>query len=185
MPDARKFKLDKVPEGSRLQKYLRELPGVLKKSADEIFMYLSLMFDECLRFLKSGSHVENLPSIRLKLIPQHIHFVEEEKEADRIAKSIEIPKGSSTAFVIHNRYYAEICVDIERLIGLLEHGYLTFIMNLIETYVHEILHSGFPEKGEQEIHDMQCLLVGAFLGIELPAEAKNIKASDYYFEKAS
>jgi len=45
------------------------------------------MFDECLGFLKSGSHVENLPSIRLNLIPQHIHFVEEEEEAAKIAES--------------------------------------------------------------------------------------------------
>jgi len=158
MPSAREFKLDKVLEGSRLQKYLRELPEALRKSVNEIFIYLNPMFDERSGFLKSGSHIENLPSIRLKLIPQHIHFVEEEKEVAKIAKSMEIPRGSSTAFVIHNRFYAEICVDIERLIGLLEHGRSTFIINLVETCVHEILHLGFQKKVSGR--HMICILIG-------------------------
>jgi len=42
MPSAREFKLDKVLKGSRLQKYLRELPEALRKSANEAFILSEL-----------------------------------------------------------------------------------------------------------------------------------------------
>jgi hypothetical protein len=57
-------------------------------------------------------------------------------------------------------------------------------LNLTEAFIHEILHCLYPhDKIEQEIHDMQCPLIEEFIGIKLPEEIKNLKASDYYENK--
>jgi len=48
--------------------------------------------------------------------------------------------------------------------------------------MQEILHTIFSEKYEQEIWELQCGLVESFLGIKLPKERWNLKASDYYTE---
>jgi len=61
-------------------------------------------------------------------------------------------------------------------------GYPTFLLFLVETLMQEILHTIFSEKYEQEIWELQCGLVESFLGIKLPKERWNLKASDYYTE---
>jgi len=51
--------------------------------------------------------------------------------------------------------------------------------------MHEIVHIGFQEASEQETRDMECSLVETFLGIKLPKEARDLKASDYYCRKTN
>ena len=71
---------------------------------------------------------------------------------------------------------------MDAFIDLLANGWLTFIYNLVETYIHEIIHALYQNRmNEQETHDLQCILSEKFLGIPIPKEIKNQKASDYYF----
>lgn len=183
MAGKRVFKLDKVPKGSRLEKYLEELPKVVKASKAQILSFLNSIFIECLEFVKQNTDIAFFPAITLKLVHTHERFKREEQRESKKATSKEVAKAPATAFVVGNRFKVRIYIDLESFINLLKFGYPTFIMNLVETYIHEILHIGYPQKDEQEIHDLECPLIETFLGIELPKEIKNLKVSDYYFKK--
>lgn len=186
MVENRVFTLDKIPEGSRLEKYLQELPKVMKSGkAETLLSFLNDVFLECLEHIKQNVNIMYLPSITLSLVPRHEQFVKEEQLASKRAISREVVKAPVTAFVVGNMLKQHLYVDLQAFIDQLHHGYPTFIINLVETYIHEILHIAFSNRKEQEIYDLHCSMTEAFLGIELPEEIKNLKASDYYSEKAS
>jgi len=88
--------------------------------------------------------------------------------------------GPSTAFVIHNRFFCKICVNVGRLSDNIRLGYPSFILNLVNAYIHEFLHIALPNKTEQEVHDLEFEMVEKFLETKLPGRFKNLKASDYY-----
>jgi hypothetical protein len=184
LTEQRAFKIDKVPKGSRFEKYLTELPGVFKGNKNEILKYLQKMFVECLDFCKQNAGFSYLPQITLKFVTDHTEFKKLEQAESQKAKTKEESKLQATAFTVGNRFAVKIYVDLESFINLLKHGWATFVLNIVETYFHEILHTAFPQKSEQEIHDQQFPLIEKFLGIQLPEEIKNLKASDYYIEKA-
>lgn len=183
MTEGRVFKIDKVPKGSRLERYLNELPKVFKGNKNRILKYLQKMFIECLEFSKQNAGIVYLPQITLKLVHDHEEFKKLEQAESRKATSKEEAKLPATAFTVGNRFAVRIYVDIESFIDLLKHGWATFVLNIVETYFHEILHTAFPQRFEQEIHDLQCPLIERFLGIPLPEEIKKLKASDYYDKK--
>jgi hypothetical protein len=123
--------------------------------------------------------------ITLNFLPSHEQFRIDEKRDSERANTREPAKIQAYAYVRHNKFQARICLDLEYFVELLQNGTGTFAINLVETYLHEILHIVFPEKEEQEIHDLQCPLVEKFLGIELPKETKKLRASDYYSRQRS
>ena len=174
-----------MPEGSRLEEYLEHLPLVLKSNkAETIITYLTEIFTDCLKHTQQN--LEALyPSITLSFFPSHEQFRIEEKRDSNRAITREPAKIQAYAYVRHSKLQARICLDLEYFVELLHHGAGTFAINLVETYVHEILHIVFPEKKEQKIHDLQCPLVEKFLGIELPKEIKKLRASDYYSRQKS
>ena len=47
-------------------------------------------------------------------------------------------------------------------------GYPTFVLDLVSTYIHELLHASLLENSEQETHDLELELVEEFLEITLP-----------------
>ena len=181
MADKPVFVLDKVPEGSRLEKYLKELPEVLRDK-EKAPSFLHKVFRECLDFVWQNVRIPYLPRITVKFVPSHDQFKrEEERESkDSISKEAVKKPEMTRSFTVGNKFSQRIYIDLKAYTDLLRFNYLTFIMNLVTTYIHEILHIGFPKRYEQEIHDLECSLVETFLGIELPKEIKNLKASDYY-----
>lgn len=183
MTEGRTFKIDKVPKGSRLEKYLNELPKVFKDQKDEIFSYLKGMFVECLEFSTQNAGFSCLPQITLKFVQNHEEFKKLEQAESQGAATKEESKLQATALAVGNRFAVRIYMDLEHFSDLLKHGWATFVLNIVEMYFHEILHVTFPKKFEQEIHDLQCPLIEQFLGIPLPEEIKNLKASDYYDKK--
>lgn len=185
MTEGRTFKIDKVPKGSRLERYLKELPKVFKDNKDKILPYLQKMFIECLEFSKQNVAIMCLPQITLILVPDHEEFKKLEQAESQKASSKEEAKLPATAFTVGNKFAVRIYIDLESFVNLLKHGWATFVLNIVETYFHEILHTAFPQRFEQEIHDLQCPLIERFLDIPLPEEIKKLKASDYYSRKSS
>lgn len=165
--------------------YLRELPKAFKGDKQEILSYLNKMFVECLNFSKQEMDFDYLSRISLTLVTDHEEYVKLEQVETQKATSKEESRLPSTAFIVGNKFAARIYMDLESFINMLKHGWATFVLNVVETYFHEILHSAFPQKFEQEIHDLQCPLIERFLGIQLPEDIKKLKASDYYNPKSS
>jgi len=174
------FKLDKIPKGSRLERYLEELPKVMKKY-ETFSSYLKDVFDECLKSATQNTGSPPPRKIILRFVYNHAQYEKEEKKEAARAVSKENARLPSQAFVIASKLEARVYIDFEFFFDRLkDYGYLTFILNITQTYLHEILHILFPQKDEQEIYDLQCSLLESFLGISLPEEMKKLKASDYY-----
>ena len=90
----------------------------------------------------------------------------------------EAAKGESFAFVTHNRFEATMYLDMDRFLKrLVRHGYPTYILILVSTYIHEFLHLSVPNNSEQETHDLECMTVEDYLGIKLPKAFKELRAS--------
>jgi len=173
-------RIDDIPEESRFHKYIEEITAIFRGRIDfdKLEERLKEIFNDCLVFLKSSGI--NFPTINAFLVYNSDQYVEIERLLTRTAINKEVAKGPSTAFVIHNCYFTTIYFNIGYLLENLQLGYPSFILNLVNNYVHEILHIAFPNKNKQEIHNLEFEIVGKLLEVQLPAEFKNLKASDYY-----
>lgn len=178
--DFKKFKLSKIPKGSRLEKYLKKVPEAIDKK--EIMQFFQNAFRECLDFICLNEDIPLLPIISIRLVFLQERFNKElEKKMKTSILREEAKKPELTrAFVVGTKFSKMIYINLESFIELLKFSFLSFIMNLIDTYIHEIVHVAFPEKSEQETYELQCVFLEHFLGIKLPEEKKNYKASDYY-----
>jgi hypothetical protein len=174
------IEFDGVPKGSLLEKYVNVFSDAVKNDATNFVPRMKKVFVECWRFFTQKEDITCLPQILLKLVSSHDEFMKAEQRESKKAISKEDAKLQAHAFSVGNRFQVRIYVDLEFLIGLLKYGYPTFVLNLVTIYVHEMLHTAFPQKYEQEIHDLECSLVESFLGFEVPKEFKNLRASDYY-----
>jgi len=172
------FTIDEIPKGSLLEKYSEKASKTVQSK--ELLPFLKDVFLDCLKFLIQKTNTEFLPQITLKLVHTHEQFEKIEKREFEKAKSDEIAKYPTRAFVIHNKFMAEVYVDVEFFISLINKGYPTFMFVLIHAYMNEILHILFPKKIEQEIYDLQCPFLETFLGIKLSKETKNLNLSNYY-----
>ena len=72
-------------------------------------------------------------------------------------------------------------INVEKFLTL--RNWESLLLNLMETYVDEILHA-LRVGNEQTTHATQIPFVEDFLGIRLPRAAKNLKASNYYTKKS-
>ena len=172
-------KIDKIPEESRFNIYLKEMKELFKDfDADKFEDFLKNVFHDCAGFLTtSGLHI---PTTKVMLIYKPDQYVELETKCALTSISREIAKGPSTAFVIRSGLLNTIYVNIGFLFESIGNGYPSFILNLVNAYIHEFLHIAFPDKSEQEIHDLECEIVENFLEVKLPDEFKELKSSDYY-----
>lgn len=171
-------RLDKIPKGSRLEEYLRKIPDKLKGTNGNLFDVLNDILRDCIAFLEESGM--KIPPIVVEFVRSHQEYLAKEQEYNLKCSPKEVAKSQSSSFIVGNRLGARIFVDVEQLIGLLEHGYATFIYNLVADYIHELIHAVFPEEEEQKIFDLECEFIEKFLGIKLPNEIKKRKASDYY-----
>ena len=179
MPDKIVGKIDKIPKESRLNEYLKTMVTLFESfDADKFEEFLKKVFHDCVDFLVATG--TQIPTTRIMFVYNSDQYVNMEKQCTLTAISKEIAKGPSTAFVIRRATLNKIYVNVGYLIENINLGYPSFILNLVNAYTHEILHIAFPNKSEQEIHDLEFETVEKFLGINLPIEFKRLKASDYY-----
>jgi len=173
-------RIEKIPEDSRFNKYIAEITPLFRDKIDfdKIEELLKKIFEECILYIESTGI--NFPTIEFLLVYNSDQYIEIERHLTQTAISKEVAKGPSTAFVIHNRFFCTMYFNIGYLLENIQLGYPSFILNLVNAYVQEILHIAFPSRREQEIHDLEFKIVEKFLETKLPNEFKNLSASDYY-----
>ena len=183
--DENSFYLDKLPEGSEIEKLSNELKQFLISDVENLQIFLFKLFNNCYRFVFENTEPIFSPKIEINLIYQTELYQKIEKEKEKNATVREPAKGKATAFHVGNNFKGQIFVNVDRLLSiLLEHGYPTIILNFVMTYFHEILHCCYLNlRTEQEIFDIECSLVEKYLGIQLPEERKKLKSKDYYRKK--
>lgn len=176
----RVFKLEKIPEGSKLWEYNQHFSSMIQKEKDISPKFLFQIFENCWNFISDYLNISH-PTIKLKLIWSHEKYRRIEQQRSEGARQVEVAKTPSKAFHVGNRIENDVFIDMEHYVGLVRFGSITFLVNMVETFCHEILHCIFyEEKSEQEIYDMQCSMIEVFLGIELPQNIKNFEASNFY-----
>ena len=173
--------IDKIPEGSQFEKYLKEIETILSgevtnSKLDEFEKFLKQVFHDCIKFV-NASGIPRL-AIKILLIYNNEQYLRIEEEASKKAINLEAAIGPSTAFVLDNGVLPTIHVNVGRLLSAKNKPSL--LLMYVDSLIHEILHINFPFKPEQEIYDLENTYVEKFLGIELPVEFKQLKASDYY-----
>ena len=128
----------------------------------------------------------------VKIVLSTKRFRELEQKESKSARSREDARGPemTRGFAVGNRFLKRIYVDLEQHTKIFKikeiptvTQYVSFIVNLVETYMHEILHTAYQGRNEQGIWELQCPLVERFLGIEFPSEYKDRKASDHYIKR--
>lgn len=177
-------KLDKIPIGSKFDSLNQELFVLFKKfDGDKFEDFLKEEFQDCFKFMLKEKLA--VPSIRLLLIYNSDQYQQIERETDKLVISKEVAKGPSTAFVTNIGVIPTMHINVGALFECIKSGFPTFILNLVNTYFHEMLHTCFPLKTEQQIFDLECVIVEKYLGVELPSEFKSLKSSDYYLGDTS
>lgn len=178
------FHSNKIPKDSRLERYINELPKVMSND-ERVIPFIKQVFNDCLTFVlqkRVNANVLFMPRIQLFLTFPHSRFIEvEEKEANRthLKEEVKYPELVK-AFSVGNRFSKRIYIDVEAHIELLRFSNVNFMIGLVNTFLHELIHTGFRRKSEQEVFDLQNSFAEEFLGIILPKAWKSFKASDYY-----
>ena len=67
------FKIDAIPKGSRLERYLQELPNVIGKR-DKALSFLNKVFVDSLEYILKETDAIYLPRITLNVVLTHERF---------------------------------------------------------------------------------------------------------------
>ena len=175
------FYIEKLPEGSRIEKLSNELKSFTIYDIDNLHAFLLNLFKKCHKFVLENIEPIFSPQIELQLIyrTELYQKIEKQKEKNAIVK--EQAKRKARSFYIGNSSKGQIFVNADEHLSLLKHGYPTVILNFVITYIHELLHCFYLNlRTEQEIFDNECTLVEKYLGIQLPKYRNKMKAKDYY-----
>ncbi|MEJ2270917.1 MAG: hypothetical protein P8X91_00200, partial [Candidatus Bathyarchaeota archaeon] len=153
MTEEHSFYIDKLPEGSRIEKLSNEIKQFITSDVENLQTFLFKLFNSCYKFVPENIDPVFSPEIEINLIYQTELYEKIEREKEKIAKIREPAKRKSTAFHIGNSNKGQIFLNVDRLLSmLLKHGYPTIILNFVMIYFHEILHCCYLNlKNEQEI----------------------------------
>ena len=171
----------KIPEKSQFDKYFKEMTKIHNGSNSEVKFrkFIQKIYDDCANFL-SVSGIE-IPTIINLFVYKSSEYDAYLKYHERINIRKEVPKNPAYGFIVTYKSYNIMYVNIEKLKQDTKLNFKKFLLRLVFTCIHEILHAVFPKKIEQEIHDMACEKTEEFTKIKLLEEFKSLKISDYYY----
>ena len=175
MIEEHSFYIEKFPENCRISKFSNELEEFLPYDVKNLEKFLLKLFDNSRKFIFENINPIFSPKIDLNLIFQAEKFDKMKKEKEKTTRIKEQAKRKLTAFHVGNNLKGQVFINVEERLSVLKHGYPTFILNIVMTFFHEILHCCYLNlKTEQEIFDLECSLVENFLEIDLPKSWKNL-----------
>ena len=181
MPNIRQVTF-KIPKDSKLRKYSDQIMDILEnKGTQDLINFRDQLFHDTFAFVKSELRTNTYPLIIVDFVPNQVEYESLEKETNQLIYQREKPTTQTLGFAITSETRNEIYINLEPFLELLKINCGVFILNFVNTLMHEILHCFFRNsKNEQEIHDLQYSILGKFLGVDLPNEMKKSKTSDYY-----
>jgi hypothetical protein len=177
MIEEHSFYIDKLPENCRISKFSNELKEFLPFDMKNLENFLLKLFDNSRKFIFENINPIFSPEIELNLIFQAEKFDKIKKEKEKTTRIKEQAKRKLTAFHVGNNLKGHVFINVEERLSVLKHGYPTFILNIVMTFFHEILHCCYLNlRTEQEIFDIESSLVEKFLEIDLPQSWKNLES---------
>jgi hypothetical protein len=159
------FEIGEYPKDGRLAKYEKELLKLLKEKdledLEPIMNFMGKIFLDCMEYLRKTLHA-SFPDIKLTVIFDEKEYDELLNKLDRAygtrprTKAVIVGVGHSNAeiFVCFPNHFKNKPID--------------FIGNLSVSYLEELVHSMYPERGETGIHETLCSAIEGFLEMKLP-----------------
>ena len=155
MTEGQFFYMEKLAEGSRIDKLSNELEEFLTSDISNLQNFFFELFNNCYRFVFENIEPTFSPKLELNLIYQTEQYKKLEKE--KTGKTKKRDKWKTNAFHAGNSSKGQIFVNVEEQLLLIKHGFPTFILNFVRTYFHEILHCVYLNlRTEQEIFNIEC-----------------------------
>jgi hypothetical protein len=178
MREEHSFYIDELSENCRISKFSNELEEFLPSDLKNLENFLLIIFDNSRKFILENIDPTFSPKIEVNLIFQAEKFDKIKKENEKTTRIKEQTKRKLTAFHVGNNLKGTVFINVEERLSVLKHGYPTFILNIVMTFFHEILHCCYLNlRTEQEIFDLECSLVEKFLEIDLPKSWKTQNTS--------
>lgn len=165
------FKLDEYPQDGRLAKYEKELIKLIRaKDNNEIIVLSKKIFTDCIHYLKMSFKLK-IPNLYLNLM-NHEDYT---KLCDKL--DLLLGKRPRTLAILVGDYLGNpptVYVDFERHFSFFERTGkpINFLVNLIASYVEELIHSADSSKSETEIQKIVCDALEGFAEVKLTEEIK-------------
>lgn len=156
-------RIDKVPEGSRLDRFVKDYK-IIEESGKDKDGFLDSVRKECETFLKDKLRVTFPPTIFLYLNSKDF------KKSYYALGNIGKPP---TAFIIQPIVPKKVIIDLEILLSLNRES---FVVNLVFCDMEELLHSVYEySKNDNEIKKLMYPLAEEFLGIPIPEQYESLR----------
>jgi hypothetical protein len=165
------FKLGEYPKNGRLAKYEKQLIALLNvNDNDGIVVFSNTIFQDCVNYLVA-SHNLKIPELYLNLM-NHKDYTNLCNNLDlllgKIPRTLAIYVGNTLGFS------PEVCVDFETTFSFFTSTKMpiNFLINLIVSYIEELVHAANPYKSETEIHQTTCEAIEGFTEVKLSEDIK-------------
>lgn len=164
--------MGEAPKNGRLLEYEKELLKLLEekdlKDPEAIEKFMWKIFLDCMEYLRSTLHA-SFPNIKLTVIFKEREYDELLQKLDRLVgtrprtKAVIVGFGHSNAeiFICFPNHFKNKPID--------------FIANLSVSYLEELVHSIYPEKGETGIQEILCSAIEGFLEMKLPESVRKAR----------
>lgn len=167
----RLFELSEYPANGRLATYEKELIKLLKsKDKDGIITFSKKVFEDCVKYLKTSFDFQ-IPNLYLNLMNH--------KDYTKLCDDLDLLLGKrpKTLAILVGDYSGNpptVYVDFEKTFSFFKKTGkpINFLINLIASYLEELVHSNDTSKSEIEIHDILCDVFEGFTEVKLTKEVK-------------
>ena len=166
------FELEEYPQDGRLAKYEKELIHLLKIKDNEGIIDFSerIFWKDCKSYLESSFKLK-IPKLFLNLL-NHRAYTDLCGKLDWLIEG----KPRTNAIIYGNKSGGppNISIDFEKHFSFFESTGkpINFLINLIVSYIEELIHSADISKSETDIHQITCDAFEGFAEVKLTDEIK-------------
>jgi len=137
---------------------------------DGIIDFSKRLFVDCIKYLKTSFDLQ-IPNLYLTFM-NHKDYTKKCDELD-----LSLGKRPRTLAILVGDYLGNpptVYVDFEKTFSFFNKTGkpINFLINLITSYLEELVHSNDPFKSEIEIHDILCDVFEGFTEVKLTEEVK-------------
>jgi len=165
------LELGEDPKDGRLAKYEKELIKLIKANDNKgIIAFSSRLFSDCIHYLTT--------SFKLKIPILHLNLMTP-SDYTKLCDILESSSGKrprTDAIIVHNKSGVppEVCVDFEHHFSYFNSTGkpVNFLINLIASYMEELVHSSDLSKSETEINSLLCDAIEGFTETKLADAVK-------------
>jgi hypothetical protein len=170
------YEISEYPKDGRLSRYERELKRLIEQKDNAGIINLTeKVFTDCADYLKTEIHLD-IPEV--KFIPlDHANYIQ---LCDPLDKHFGKRKRSPAVIIGKDSGNPEIYIDFEEHFNYYQSTgqAINFLINIIASYMEELIHAFDPKKGEVEVQDYVFEAIEGFTEIKVPQKVKEARLKE-------